>query len=109
MFKIHHCPRRYKHQVRAFFDKPRRERKAQMKRQRQLHHQLRRVLRRELIARDGRKCAACGATSGLTIDHIIPISKGGKTELSNLQLLCSEHNREKSDWIMDFRPEVNHG
>ncbi|MBQ3019604.1 MAG: DUF262 domain-containing protein [Clostridia bacterium] len=30
-------------------------------------------------------------------DHIIPWSQGGKTEPNNCQMLCKEHNREKSD------------
>ncbi len=38
--------------------------------------------------------------SGAQIDHIIPVSKGGKTTLSNLQVLCANCNREKSDKII---------
>ena len=31
----------------------------------------------------------------MEFDHIIPLSKGGKTELKNLQLLCRKCNRNK--------------
>jgi len=34
---------------------------------------------------------------GLHIDHIIPVSKGGKTVASNLQVLCSKCNGSKSN------------
>ena len=40
-------------------------------------------------------CAACGATSDLVIDHIIPIAKGGSCAESNLQALCATCNRAK--------------
>lgn len=35
--------------------------------------------------------------SEMQADHIIPWSKGGKTEYDNLQMLCREHNGTKSD------------
>lgn len=46
-------------------------------------------------------CASCGKRSThkalFQIDHIIPMSKGGKTTLDNLQLLCRSCNLKKSD------------
>lgn len=46
-------------------------------------------------------CAICGYQSKLVgkfqVDHIKPRAKGGKTELDNLQLLCTPCNKRKSD------------
>ena len=53
-------------------------------------------LRYDVFRRDGFRCQICGASqaSGATlhVDHIIPVSKGGKTELSNLRTLCDRCN-----------------
>lgn len=51
---------------------------------------------RRLVLSVGR-CAYCGNTENLTIDHIIPYSKGGKHNISNFQCLCFKCNRKKSD------------
>jgi hypothetical protein len=49
--------------------------------------------------RDGGKCVKCGSTKKLEFDHIIPISKGGANTYRNLQLLCENCNRKKSNKI----------
>ena len=43
------------------------------------------------------KCQICKSEYDLTIDHIIPISRGGKTNGANLQLLCRECNSRKGN------------
>lgn len=60
-------------------------------------------LREAIKKRDNYTCCLCGNSVFnepnllLEVDHIIPISKGGKTEASNLQTLCWRCNREKKD------------
>ena len=49
--------------------------------------------------RDGGKCVRCGKSEKLEFDHIIPVSKGGASTYRNLQLLCENCNRTKSDKI----------
>jgi hypothetical protein len=66
-----------------------------------------RALREEVKARDGYACRCCGISIDdernllLEIDHIIPISKGGKTTGSNLQTLCWRCNRSKGAKIAE--------
>jgi 5-methylcytosine-specific restriction endonuclease McrA len=43
------------------------------------------------------KCAYCESTEKLQVDHIVPYSKGGTHDISNLQCLCRKCNRAKSD------------
>ena len=45
----------------------------------------------------GGKCAICGSTDKLEIDHIIPLNLGGSHDTSNLQVLCGKHNRKKGN------------
>lgn len=51
--------------------------------------------RRRILARDGRVCRQCGATSDLQIDHIEPWILGGSDADSNLQVLCRKCNMAK--------------
>ena len=39
--------------------------------------------------------SGCGVTENLTIDHILPLSRGGTDELTNLCFMCRVHNSEK--------------
>lgn len=44
-------------------------------------------------------CVHCRSTEDLTVDHIIPISKGGESNFENLQILCRKCNLKKSNKI----------
>ncbi len=46
--------------------------------------------------RDGHKCAYCGSTENLHVDHVIPLVGGGSSELDNLVTACRECNCGKS-------------
>lgn len=58
-------------------------------------------LRYDIMKRDGFRCRICGASqaqgAALHVDHIVPVSKGGKTIESNLRTLCDMCNLGKSD------------
>jgi hypothetical protein len=49
--------------------------------------------------RDSGRCVECGSNEYLEYDHIIPFSKGGSNTERNIQLLCANCNRLKSDRI----------
>lgn len=49
--------------------------------------------------RDSGCCVECGSNENLEYDHIIPFAKGGSNTERNLQLLCANCNRLKSDRI----------
>lgn len=50
-----------------------------------------------LFRRDGGECQYCGSRRHLTIDHVIPRSKGGKTSWNNLVTACNRCNVSKGD------------
>ena len=60
------------------------------------------TVRYDVLKRD-RKCVLCGAAPEvdsavrLHVDHIVPRSKGGSNDISNLQVLCAECNLGKSN------------
>jgi len=51
--------------------------------------------KRNIMVRDDYKCMYCGAISNLTIDHIIPISRGGKSNFENCTTSCQPCNNKK--------------
>lgn len=58
-------------------------------------------LKRQVKIRDNYTCQCCGKYMpdevGLHIDHIVPVSRGGKSILSNLQVLCDRCNLRKGN------------
>lgn len=58
-------------------------------------------IRYDILKRDHFRCVICGRSAEdgvkLHVDHIIPVSKGGKTEYSNLRTLCDTCNFGKRD------------
>ena len=56
--------------------------------------------RDEVYARDGHACVYCGARSDLTLDHVVPLSKGGSNELENLATACRPCNSSKGARVL---------
>lgn len=58
----------------------------------------RKITRRAVFARDGWACQYCGTQRGtLTVDHVIPRSKGGSSAWDNIVTSCAPCNRRKGD------------
>lgn len=55
------------------------------------------VNRARVFRRDDAQCAYCGSRKNLTLDHIIPKSKGGQNTWSNLVTCCMKCNLKKAD------------
>ena len=55
------------------------------------------VNRREVLRRDRHTCQYCGTTRKLTLDHIIPRSKGGLHTWENVVAACERCNSRKGD------------
>jgi 5-methylcytosine-specific restriction endonuclease McrA len=60
----------------------------------------RKITRRAVFARDGWECQYCGARSNLTVDHVVPRSKGGVTDWDNIVASCAPCNRRKGDAML---------
>jgi hypothetical protein len=59
-------------------------------------------LRHDVLERDGFRCQHCGRSArevALEVDHINPVSNGGKSTMDNLITLCIDCNRGKSNKV----------
>jgi 5-methylcytosine-specific restriction endonuclease McrA len=59
------------------------------------------LTRNNIFKRDGFECQYCGSESDLTLDHVIPRSKGGPSNWKNLVTACKTCNAQKGN----FSPE----
>ena len=57
----------------------------------------RKITRRAVFARDDWTCQYCGSRNQLTVDHVIPRSKGGGSTWDNIVAACAPCNRRKGD------------
>ena len=57
----------------------------------------RKITRRAVFARDDLTCQYCGARSNLTVDHVIPRSKGGDSSWDNIVASCAPCNLRKGN------------
>lgn len=57
--------------------------------------------RQNIFKRDGYQCVYCGSKNNLTLDHVVPRSKGGKTSWTNLVTACQDCNSKKGDLTVE--------
>jgi 5-methylcytosine-specific restriction endonuclease McrA len=57
--------------------------------------------RQNIFRRDGNECQYCGSTHDLTLDHVLPRSRGGLSTWENLCTACKTCNARKGDHTPD--------
>jgi len=70
---------------------------------RRIPHQTRALSRKNILMRDRSTCQYCGEvlpSSELTLDHVIPRSRGGLSTWENLVACCHECNRHKGNRLL---------
>lgn len=69
------------------------------------HARVTRAMRYDVLRRDGFHCVRCGRGHEdgvkLHVDHISPVSRGGKSTMDNLQTLCEDCNLGKGNRYME--------
>jgi len=53
--------------------------------------------KKNVMVRDNYICVYCGTDKDLTIDHVLPASRGGKSTFENCVTACAACNSKKSD------------
>jgi len=56
-----------------------------------------------LCARFENRCLRCGEHKPLTADHVLPLSRGGDSNITNIQPLCGPCNSSKGTRFIDYR------
>ena len=64
--------------------------------------------RHNIFKRDQYKCQYCGQTQDLTLDHLIPRSRGGKSIWTNLVTACLSCNAKKGDKLISESDLIHH-
>ncbi|MEZ4829932.1 MAG: HNH endonuclease [Bacteroidia bacterium] len=59
------------------------------------------LTRENIFRRDGHACVYCGSRKQLTLDHVVPRAKGGRTHWHNLVTACIRCNAEKGDLSLE--------
>ena len=57
----------------------------------------------DLCKRYKDRCICCGGKRKLEADHIVPVSKGGSSDIGNIQPLCRSCNASKNNQVFDYR------
>jgi 5-methylcytosine-specific restriction endonuclease McrA len=60
----------------------------------------RKISRRALFARDGHRCVYCGSGTRLTLDHVVPRSRGGDSVWENVVTSCAPCNLRKGNRLL---------
>jgi 5-methylcytosine-specific restriction endonuclease McrA len=70
------------------------------------NHRFRVFTKKDIATRDGYKCYICKNFLGLTsknstIDHQVPLSRGGLSTFDNMRLCCTGCNNKKGDLLLE--------
>lgn len=57
------------------------------------------LTRNNVFKRDSHECQYCGSKRDLTLDHVLPRSKGGSSNWKNLVTACKPCNAKKGDFL----------
>ena len=77
---------------------------------RRIPHQTRALSRKNILLRDRNSCQYCGVvlpSSELTLDHVVPRSRGGNSTWENLVACCHACNRRKGNRLLSEIDDMN--